>query len=288
MNRLWSGLALALLLWAPRATAAVPTTLSYAGYLDQGGTPYTGNITAVFELYRDATGGTAIWTETFPTITVAGGVFAVELGLSQPLDLTIFNGMPVFLAVTLNGTTLTPRSAMRSVPYARRAGLADSAAWSTLTGVAVGTGLDVASGTNELSVNTAWVTQQAQNVCLDSSAEAVAAVANQTLAPAAVNTPTSNVTNLTATNLTVTGSAHVPAPVAPNDATPKSYVDGLGCVWQGAETAFGACTAACPSGCGSVPGVQFRTRNMVCAGGAVQRVVTDVRGCTFNCGACGN
>jgi hypothetical protein len=285
-NTLWP-VVLVTLLTAGPASAAVPTTLSYAGFLENGGTPYTGNMTAVFELYRDATGGAAIWTETFPSITVAAGVFAVELGLNQPLNFTILNGTPVFLSVTLNGTTLAPRSPMRSVPYARRAELADGTPWTGVTGISTGAGLDLASGTNQLSVNTAFVTQAAQNVCLDSPAEAVAAIANQNISPSAITTPAINATTVTATNLTVTTSARVPAPVAPGDAVTKAYADAQGCVWSGAESAFSACSATCSS-CGTASGMQTRGRNLVCAGGAAQRVVTAVQLCTVDCGSCGN
>lgn len=110
-------------LWSLSALAqAVPQTISFTGNLRDASGPVTGPHTFVFTLYD--TGGTAVWTETMNALVVNNGIVTVDLGKVKPLDGTVFSGSQLFLEVTVDSQPLTPRSAIQSVPYAIRAGVA--------------------------------------------------------------------------------------------------------------------------------------------------------------------
>ena len=58
-------IAVLLLILTPPAHTAIPQTINYQGYLtDPQGTAIDGNVSIVFSIYSQATGGTALWTET--------------------------------------------------------------------------------------------------------------------------------------------------------------------------------------------------------------------------------
>src|SRR4051794_13000863 len=68
------------LLGATRAEAAVPQTLTHQGRLyDAADAPIDSTLTVTFAIYADATGSTALWTET-DSITFEDGYFSVSLG----------------------------------------------------------------------------------------------------------------------------------------------------------------------------------------------------------------
>jgi hypothetical protein len=103
------------------ATAAPPETMSYQGVLNDGaGVPVAdGTYSLTFKIYDQATGGTALWTET-QSVLVEGGIFNVILGsvtaLAVPFD------DPYWLGTSVAGDPeLTPRVELASAPYAFRA-----------------------------------------------------------------------------------------------------------------------------------------------------------------------
>ena len=117
---LTSGLALA---------QTVPGSITFNARLnDTGGTPVTGSHALGFGLYDTSTGGAALWTE-----SVAGASFSteglayVELGAVTPLTTSALDGRKLFLEVSVDGTAMSPRLAIVSVPYAIRSSLAASA-----------------------------------------------------------------------------------------------------------------------------------------------------------------
>lgn len=131
LRHLWRGL-LALLLVVPVFTvAAVPGTLGFSARVADNGQPVTGSHAFVFTLWDVATGGTAgtndIWTET-QTLSVANGVVTAALGAGggNPLPVSAFNGLPLYLEVSMDGTVFGPRMTVHSVPYAFRAAVADA------------------------------------------------------------------------------------------------------------------------------------------------------------------
>jgi hypothetical protein len=103
---------------------AVPGTVSFTARLYDDGTPVQGEHTFVLRLFDDAAAGNKLWSELRPGIAVENGLVHLGLGELTPLDAAILSGGPVWLEVTVDGTTLAPRLPIRSVPYAVRAGTA--------------------------------------------------------------------------------------------------------------------------------------------------------------------
>jgi hypothetical protein len=114
----------ALLALAPFGSAAgVPQTIVHQGRLyDATNKPVTGTISVAFAVYADDTTKTALWTET-DMVTFEEGYFSVALGATTPFTANLFDGSVRYLGITV-GTDpeMTPRAAVRSVPYAILAG----------------------------------------------------------------------------------------------------------------------------------------------------------------------
>lgn len=113
----------ALLSSSPLWAEAVPTTFTYQGHLaDADGTPVSASLDMVFALYREASGGTAIWQESRSGVTVTAGFFQLELGLVESLADDLFVP-PLYLGMTISGESeMIPRMRINSVPFARQAG----------------------------------------------------------------------------------------------------------------------------------------------------------------------
>jgi hypothetical protein len=104
---------------APGLYAQAPATMSYQSFLtDAADAPVT-NADADFRffLYDAASGGTQIWTEDHPGVSVADGVFTVQLGKVTPLSGLNLN-QPLWLEVFYEGTAMTPRTQLSGTPYA--------------------------------------------------------------------------------------------------------------------------------------------------------------------------
>jgi formylglycine-generating enzyme required for sulfatase activity/subtilisin-like proprotein convertase family protein len=108
------------LLWAGAALAA-PLAVPYNGYLtDAEGEAYDGNVSVTAELYETFEGGEAVTMCTWPSLKVDAGVLSFVLGANctPPLESAMFLPDGMYLAVTINGTTLEPRQEILSTPYA--------------------------------------------------------------------------------------------------------------------------------------------------------------------------
>jgi hypothetical protein len=106
--------------------AEVPDTFTYTGNLQKDGQPYDGMVSATFELYDSETGGESVWSETYPTLQVQDGQFTARLGAKEDFG-EAFDGQELWLEVTVEGTTMTPRQHVGATPYARKAARADEA-----------------------------------------------------------------------------------------------------------------------------------------------------------------
>lgn len=102
--------------------AAVPASVGYQGRLyDANNNPINGNVSVVFAVYSNATGGTAIWTET-QSVSFSNGYFAVQLGSVNAFGTSTFDGTVRYLGVTVGtDAEMTPRASIASVPYALNA-----------------------------------------------------------------------------------------------------------------------------------------------------------------------
>jgi len=122
------------LLWAQQAGALgflssadspSTTTISYQGRLaDSTGTPITGIVSMTFRVYDVVSGGTALWTEVFPSVQVSDGLFHVLLGGTNPLPTSLFDQHDtLYLGITVAGDNeMTPREQLASAPWAMSVG----------------------------------------------------------------------------------------------------------------------------------------------------------------------
>ncbi|MFO8070603.1 MAG: hypothetical protein R6V85_01900 [Polyangia bacterium] len=115
----------ALCLVAAPAGAVVPETLTYSGHLVDDGMPYEGAIDVTFELFSQEEEGSSLWTEDHIGVDVSDGLFTAELGSLESIA-SLLDGGVYWLQVTIGTETLAPRTPFRSVPYALRAGDADT------------------------------------------------------------------------------------------------------------------------------------------------------------------
>ncbi len=127
--------ALCLVLTPGLASAAVPGTLTEQGRLfDENGDPISGDLVIEFNLYAEATEGTALWTESH-NVTIEDGYFSVQLGSDEAFPAGAFDGTARFLGITVGtDTEMSPRQEVSSVPYALHAGTADSVEWAGIAG----------------------------------------------------------------------------------------------------------------------------------------------------------
>lgn len=130
-------LAVAVLMGAGRLLAStlaendVPKIVNYQGYLTDGSGPVSGTVSIEFRIFDASSGGSQIWSETHPTVTVSNGYFSVYLGSAgSPLTPSVFSNSSRYLEVEYNGTTFA-RQRFASVPYALVAQQATEAITST-------------------------------------------------------------------------------------------------------------------------------------------------------------
>ncbi len=110
------------------ATAQIPRQISYQGVLTNAGAVVPdGQQTMTISIYDAATGGTALHTETVTT-QVTRGVFNVILGTTTPLAASVAFDKQYYLAITIGGQELAPRTAFTAAPYALNAANALNAA----------------------------------------------------------------------------------------------------------------------------------------------------------------
>ena len=110
------------------ATAAVPQSMDYQGYLTElAGSPADGDYTITFSIYTVESGGSWVWRDS-QLVEVDYGLFRVELGsVANPFPPDMFN-VPLWLGVTV-GTDdeMTPRRPLTSVGFSFRSEGADTA-----------------------------------------------------------------------------------------------------------------------------------------------------------------
>jgi len=107
-------------------SSVVPTLVNFSGTLaDANGKALTGTVAVSFYLYQDEQGGSALWMETQNVTADKSGHYAVTLGAtkSEGLPTTLFaSGQARWLGVQAQGQAEQPRVLLLSVPYALKAG----------------------------------------------------------------------------------------------------------------------------------------------------------------------
>jgi hypothetical protein len=117
--------------WAQQsANAVVPTLVRFGGLLtDVSGMPMSGTVGVTFSLYTDQRGGAPLWLETQNVVPDRNGRYSVQLGSTKPdgLPTGLFtSGEARWLGVRPEGLAEQPRVLLLSVPYALKAGDAET------------------------------------------------------------------------------------------------------------------------------------------------------------------
>lgn len=121
------------------AAAAPPRFISYQGrILNANSVPVSdATIDMIFEFYDSLAGGSCLWsnsaadcsTATAKTVTLTDGLFTQNLGDTgdsfAAIPTTIFDDASVYLQVTIDGETLTPRKRLLASPYAMNSDMLD-------------------------------------------------------------------------------------------------------------------------------------------------------------------
>lgn len=112
------------------ADAAINSQINFQGKLtNTDGTNVTnGTYSIVFSIYTVSSGGTAVWTETQPSVTVTDGIFQVSLGSVTALPGSVdFKTNSLYLGVKVGADAeMTPRIRFTAAPYAFNASTADN------------------------------------------------------------------------------------------------------------------------------------------------------------------
>lgn len=121
MKTLSRWLVLSLLAAAGAASAVnMPLRIPFQGKLidPTDNSPRNGDVVMTFRLYDVPTGGSALYTEPM-TVSVANGVFAVQLGTSALLSTNLFSHASAYLGITVSGDTeMIPRQPLSMSAYA--------------------------------------------------------------------------------------------------------------------------------------------------------------------------
>ncbi len=106
------GLVLLLLLSLTSPVVAV-TTITYQGQLNQSGTPFNDVVAMSFRLYAGPDNSLQVGETITKNISVTDGLFQAELDFGD-----VFTGQALWLEIEVEGSTLTPRQAIRATPVA--------------------------------------------------------------------------------------------------------------------------------------------------------------------------
>ena len=106
------------------AGQTVPSLVTFQGRLtDNLNNPLSGSHSFTFSVYDAATGGNLLWTETQPAVNATNGIVSAQLGAAAGLAASVFAGTTAYLEISVDGTPLSPRERLISVPYAFNAEL---------------------------------------------------------------------------------------------------------------------------------------------------------------------
>jgi hypothetical protein len=118
------GLLIAVAAAGPAAAQTVPGLLTLSARIDNSGTPLSGAHNFDFKLFTAPTGGTMVWQEADNNVSATNGLVFVELGAVTTIDPSVLTGVKLFLDITIDGTPMTSRLPIDSVPYSLRADVA--------------------------------------------------------------------------------------------------------------------------------------------------------------------
>jgi len=108
--------------------AEVPIEFNHQGRIVGGTNLVTGTSLVTVHLYDAETGGTRIYSET-QTVTIVDGLYSLSIGASNSTPGSLESALeanPIYLELTFDATTLSPRSRIVSVPFAVASRFAES------------------------------------------------------------------------------------------------------------------------------------------------------------------
>ena len=115
---------------APQSQSIVPRLVNFSGKaLSAQGETLGEAVGVTFAIYKDQSDGAPLWIETQNVVTDAKGNYIAQLGATKPegLPLDLFtSGEARWLGVRVNGGEEQPRVMLLSVPYALKAGDAET------------------------------------------------------------------------------------------------------------------------------------------------------------------
>ncbi len=118
--------------------ATPPKTIEYHAYVtSSSGVPLEGSHKIQLGLFTAASGGSPVWQETQLAVPITAGACSILMGSVTPIPPGVFDGNPLWIETAIDDTTLAPRRAIATVPYAFHAGMADTARVLTLGGPSV-------------------------------------------------------------------------------------------------------------------------------------------------------
>lgn len=125
------------ILGSEQAYGQVPNKISYQGLLTKsdGVRVPDGSYAIKFELFKDSSGGSPLWTETQAPVSTSRGTYSIILGSAVPFPGIFFQALYLQVTVTAGPTisgvsypvSLSPRAMLTSAPYALRADTANYA-----------------------------------------------------------------------------------------------------------------------------------------------------------------
>jgi len=119
----------------------IPRVIDYQGKLtDSIGVALNSVVSIVFRIYNADSAGSPLWEEEHPNVQVIKGLFDVQLGVTNPLNLPF--DTTYYLELEVEGEVLAPRISFRTIPYAFRSIYTDTAeyAYHIIDSIATGSG----------------------------------------------------------------------------------------------------------------------------------------------------
>ena len=115
------------LLFGAASVVAQQPMINYQGRLAlDTGWPVTDNVSIVFCIYAQATGGVPVWSETHSSVGVQSGIYNVLLGSVNPIPGDVFDGGDRWLGIKVNDDSeMSPRQRIASVGYAINSDMVD-------------------------------------------------------------------------------------------------------------------------------------------------------------------
>lgn len=173
---------------AALAFAGVPQTMNYQGYIkNTDGTPVSIATTVRFSLYSsNPARNNPLWSET-KSVTPVNGIYSVQLGSQTPITAPF--DVPYHLGVKVEGDAEMALQPLSSVPYARRASVADSVPASAIANGTL-TGSMLTDGTITSSKLAPGVVHTWQNITASTTAAANTGYVTSGTTPVILTLPT--------------------------------------------------------------------------------------------------